>query len=121
MASRVNWLTPDRAKDWRTAGVAAARVIDTTQEIADDSTSIVVVRAGVSQAAQTVRLVQPERGSKQASEGGSAAVADVIVLGSASLNVQREDTFVVSGSLYRVVYVAPLQNNRKEAHAVQVQ
>ena len=121
MTSRVNWFTPDRAKDWRTTDVAAARVIDTTQEIADDSTSIVVVRAGVSQAAQTVRLCQPERGGKGASEGGTAAVADVIVLGAAALNIQREDTFLVSGSLYRVIYVAPLQNNRKEAHAVQVQ
>jgi hypothetical protein len=46
------------------------------------------------------------------------------VLGTSSFNVQRGDTFLISGHLYRVIYVAPAQpssGERREAGAVQVQ
>jgi hypothetical protein len=103
----------------------ADRIADVTREIADDSVSLVLIRNGVALAAQTVRLLIPSaRGQQSASVGGTEAKADLIVLGTSALNIERGDTFLVSGHLYRVIYVAPEQpssSERREAGAVQVQ
>ena len=119
------WLTADRAKRWRDAALATARIGDVTREIADDPTTITIIRAGVSQSAQTVRLLIPgSRGGERASPGGEQAEADLIVLGTSSFDVQRGDRFAVNSEWYEVVYVAPEQpssGERKEAHCRQMQ
>jgi head-tail adaptor len=122
---RTGWLTPDRAADWWNANRTTARTGDVTREIADDSTSVVLVRAGVSQDAQTVRLLIPSsRGGESASAGGEQAEADLILLGTSAFDVQRADRFEVSSEWYEVVYVAPEQpssGERVEAHCRQMQ
>lgn len=125
MADKTAWFTADRAADWRSADLTTARTGDVTREIADDPTSITLIRAGVAQDAQTVRLLVPRRlPSEGASPGGEQAEADLIVLGTSSLNIQRGDRFAVSSEWYEVVYVAPEQpssGERKEAHCRQMQ
>ena len=76
-------------------------------------------------AAQSVRLLQPTwppgRGRDGGSVGGEEAKADLVVLGGASMDVQRGDRFFADSQLYEVVYVAPEQEYRTEAWARQVQ
>jgi head-tail adaptor len=119
------WLTAEKAKRWRGADLATARIGDVTREIADDPTTITIIRAGVSQAAQTVRLLIPgSRGGEAASAGGEQAEADLILLGTSAFDVQRADRFEVSSEWYEVVYVAPEQpssGERVEAHCRQMQ
>ena len=127
MPDRTAWLTPDRAQDWREADLATGRTGDVTREIADDPTSIVVMRGSEDLDAQTVRLLQPTRAAisrEQASVGGEEAKADLIVLGTSSLDIQRDDRFFVGTQLYKVIYVGPAQpssGERIEAKAIQVQ
>lgn len=122
MPTVTSWLTADRAKDWRDLDLSTGREGDVTREIADESTSVTIRRAGVDQPAQTVRLLQPPaRGQEQGSVGGEESEADLVVLGESDFDVQRGDRFLVSGELYEVVYVAPGQSGRVEAKARQVQ
>ena len=125
MADKTAWFTADRAKDWRSADLSTGRAGDVLSEINDDPTSVVLIRGGVSQNAQTVRLLVPRR---QPGEGGSAggeqAEADLILLGTSAFDVQRADRFTVSSEWYEVVYVAPEQpstGERVEAYCRQVQ
>jgi hypothetical protein len=122
---RTSWFTADRAQDWWDADRATVRTGDVTREIADDLVSIVVLRGATSLAAQSVRLLIPgAQGAELTSAGGEEARADLIVLGTSSLNIQRDDRFLVGTQLYRVIYVAPEQpssGERKEAGAIQVQ
>jgi len=101
------------------------RTGDVTAEIADDPTSIVIMRGDADLSAQTVRLLLPRRQSREAgSAGGEEAMADLIVLGTASFDVQRSDRFFVNSELYEVIYVAPEQpssGERVEAYCRQVQ
>ena len=119
------WLTPDRAHTWWNAGRTTVRTGDVAREIADDPVSIVVMRGDSDLDAQTVRLLQPTtNGAEGASVGGEEAKADLIVLGTSSLDIQRGDRFLVSSGLYEVFYVSPQQpssGERLEAKAVQVQ
>ena len=75
--------------------------------------------------AQTVRLLQPtSRGSEDGTPGGEEAQADLIVLGTSDLDIQRNDRFLVGTQLYKVIYVGPAQpssGERTEAKAKQVQ
>ena len=125
MPDRTAWLTPDRAQDWRDADLTTGRTGDVTQEIADDPTSITVMRGSDDLDAQTVRLLQPTgSGREQVSVGGEEAKADLIVLGTSSLDIQRDDRFFVGTQLYKVIYVGPAQpssGERIEAKAIQVQ
>ena len=122
---RTGWFTAIRAQDWWNADRATVRTGDVTREITDDAVSIVVLRGATSLAAQSVRLLIPSaRGAEMASAGGEEVRADLIVLGTSSLNIQRDDRFLVGTQLYRVIYVAPEQpsaGERKEAGAIQVQ
>jgi hypothetical protein len=124
-ASTTAGSTLTRASTWWNASRATVRTADVTREIADDATSIIILRGATSLAAQTVRLLIPSaRGAEMASAGGEEARADLIVLGTAALDIQRDDRFLVGTQLYRVIYVAPEQpssGERKEAGAIQVQ
>jgi len=114
--------TAHPAQAWRDEDLATGRQGDVSLEIADDSTSIVVMRGGADLAAQTVRLLLPRlRPMEQGSAGGEQGEVDLIVLGGASLNIQRGDRFFADSQLYEVFYVLPNQTNRTEAWCRQVQ
>lgn len=124
MTGRAAWYTADRADDWRDISLDTVRAGDVTREIADDPQSITIVRAGVAQAAQTVRILPQTwgpSGSETGSVGGETSTDEVVVLGGNSLNIQREDRFTVNGTWYEVVYVEPALPNRCEAKARQLQ
>ena len=117
-----SWLDVSQADDWRDLDHDTVRQGDVEREIADDSVSITVMRGDSDLSAQTVRLLRPRRQANElGSTGGEEARADVIVLGTASFDVQRGDRFFADSQLYEVVYVAPAQGNRVEAEARQVQ
>ena len=122
---RTGWFTADRAQGWWDADRGTMRTGDVTAEIADDPTSIVIMRGDADLDAQTVRLLLPRRQPREAgSAGGEEATADLVVLGTSSLDVQRGDRFFASSELYEVIYVAPEQpssGERVEAYCRQVQ
>lgn len=123
--TREGWLTADRAQDWRDLSRTAARRGDVAQEIADDATAITIRRGTVTLSSQTVRLLTPSSAGREAAgPGGEQAEADLIVLGTSTLDVQRGDRFAVGAQWYEVVYVAPEQpssGERREAYARQMQ
>ena len=125
MPTGTSWLTADRAKDWRDQDLATGRLGDVTREIADDPVSIVVMRGSNDLAAQTVRILEPtQRGRDAGSAGGEQSSADIIVLGTSALDIQRGDRFLIDSQLYEVIYVSPQQpstGERTEAKAIQVQ
>ena len=118
-------MTADRAADWRSADLSVARTGDVTREIADDPTSVVLIRGGASQAAQSVRLLVPRRDAREGgSPGGEQAEMDLMLLGTSSFDVQRGDRFSVNSEWYEVVYVAPelaSVGERVEAYCRQMQ
>lgn len=127
MPSGAAWLTADRSRDWWDADRTTARTGDVTREINDDPTSITLIRAGVAQAAQTVRVLAktwPPMGKEGGTAGGEQAELGLSVLGTSSLDIQKGDRFMHNSSLYEVIYVHPEQpssGERKEAHCRQVQ
>jgi len=120
-----SWMTADRAKTWRDEDLATARLGDVTREIADDPTSVTLIRGGVSQDAQTVRLLVPSSSGREAgSAGGEQAEATLVLLGTSSFDVQRGDRFTVNSAWYEVLYVAPEMasaGERVEAYCRQMQ
>lgn len=97
--------------------------VDTARLIADKSTSIVVIRNGVAQTAQTVRI-EAERAERQMqTAGGVTRQAHVRVLGYrnhptiANTNLQPGDRFTVAGVLYEVFMVAPSTVDSVQAFA----
>lgn len=122
---RTGWFAADRAQDWWDDVRGTVRTGDVTAEIGDDPTSIVIMRGDSDLDAQVVRLLVPRRQPREAgSAGGEEATADLIVLGTSTLNVQRGDRFFASSQLYEVIYVAPEQasaGERVEAYCRQVQ
>ena len=99
-------------------------------EIADDPdfivnrlpVSITLGRGSATLAAQTVRLATLAGGSSGVREGGgraenSAANADVVLVGSSTLDVQRGDIFKHLGVVYTVVYVDKTMPTKVEARA----
>ena len=85
------------------------RSINVARLIADKSTSITIVRAGVAQAAQTVRIEEMARPREVQTEGGQTALADVFILGYyghptiTDTDLQTGDRFAVSGVGYEIV------------------
>lgn len=122
-----SWLVQGPARTWWESERHESRQADVSEEVRDDSTSITLIRAGVAQAAQTVRILTwtpGTGGDERASEGGHEGEGRLTVLGEHTLNIQREDLFMLGTQRYRVIYVAPEQpsaGERKEAGAVQVQ
>lgn len=125
MPTTTSWLTPDRAADWRDTDHATARAGDVAREIADDAVSLTLIRAGVEQTAQTVRLLMPKTQPRDLdSVGGHEGRIALVVLGESDFDVQRGDRFSVSSQWYEVVYVDPhpaSSGERVEAWCVQVQ
>ena len=85
------------------------RSVNTARLIADKITSIVVVRAGVEQAAQNVRIEPMARPREVQTEGGQTAMADVLIIGYnghptiTDTDLQTGDRFAVSGVGYEIV------------------
>lgn len=125
MSKVAGWLDEEKTDDWRNDDQATVRAGDVSREIADDPTSIAIMRGGSDLSAQTVRLLLPRRQPREAgSAGGEEATADLMVLGTSSFDVQRSDRFFVNSELYEVIYVAPEQpssGERVEAYCRQVQ
>ena len=122
---RTGWFAADRAQDWWDADRGTLRTGDVTAEIGDDPTSISIMRGDNDLDAQTVRLLVPRRQPREGgSAGGEEATADLMVLGTSSLDIQRGDRFFANSQLYEVIYVAPEQasaGERVEAYCRQVQ
>lgn len=97
--------------------------VDTARLIADKSTSITVIRGGVAQTAQTVRIetLRTERTVQTA--GGNTAVIDTAVIGYkghptiTDTDLQRGDRFAVSGQMYEIVTVIPGTVDSLQAYA----
>lgn len=87
------------------------RANDTARRIAEKTTSIVVVRAGVAQAAQNVRIDPLGAPGEQTGEPGTVARARVLVMGYkdhatiTNTSLQRGDRFKVDGVMYDVIDV----------------
>ena len=124
---RTGWFTADRGQDWWDENRTTARTGDVTREINDDPTSITLIRSGVAQDAQTVRILAqtwPPMSREGGTAGGEQAEISLSLLGTSSLDIQKGDRFVHSSSLYEVIFVHPEQpssGERKEAHCRQVQ
>lgn len=103
----------DRAR--MTAGLRAIRD--------DRAVSIAIRRGNTTLAAQTVRIARggnAQAGSTDAA-GVQAAIAPVVVVGDALLNIRPGDRFTVAGVLYEVTAVHPNRDHGVQAQARQVQ
>lgn len=115
------WLGNTPALDsWRNGD----RAYDTARLIQDKPTSITVIRAGVAQDAQTVRIDPVEqRPSTSSSPAGRTARQRVLVTGYKShpaisdTDLQHGDRFAVDSQMYDVVDVAAGLNDRLLAYA----
>lgn len=97
--------------------------VDQARLIADKSTSITVIRGGVAQTAQTVRIeaLRSERTVQTA--GGNTAVIDTVIIGYkghptiTDTDLQHGDRFAVDGQMYEIVTVTPGTVNSLQAFA----
>jgi len=105
--------------DW----IDVDRGVDTARLIADKSTSITVIRSGVAQSAQTVRIEDMGRPREVQTEGGQTAIADTLILGYkghptiTDTSLQTGDRFAVSGVGYEVVGLLPGLTDSLQAFA----
>ena len=105
--------------DW----IDVDRGVDTARLIADKSTSITIVRSGVAQAAQTVRIEDMGRPREVQTEGGQTAIADTLILGYyghptiTDTDLQTGDRFAVSGVGYEIVALLVGLDNSLQAFA----
>jgi len=82
---------------------------DIARVIAEKITSITVIRGGVAQAAQNVRIETMERGERTVTVNGRQHQVDAIVYGYAShptitaTDLQPGDRFVANGERYEVM------------------
>lgn len=88
--------------------------VDNARLVADKATSITIVRAGVAQAAQSVRIEGVQRSDKASiSEAGLTGQVDAIVIGYlghptiSDTDIQRGDLFAVNGASYEVMAIEP--------------
>jgi hypothetical protein len=115
MPTFANWLGETPTADFDAATI-----------IARDPVTLLLARGSTDVAAQTVRIVPARalstplelRGQDFASVMGESAV---IVIGDDTLNIQRDDTFVFRGVIYKVVTVDKTMNGKIEALARGVQ
>jgi hypothetical protein len=82
---------------------------EATELIADNTVAITIRRDGTSLAAQSVRLLKRKGGSISSSTDGLETRAPVLILGSTTMDVAIDDTFTLSGILYRVMFIQPDQ------------
>lgn len=88
--------------------------VDTARILQDKVSSIVLVRAGVSQTAQSVRIEDLRNKPRSyQTEAGETGLAEILILGYKNhptitdTDVQRGDRFALDGASYRVVAVTP--------------
>lgn len=126
MSNRLaSWLQgSDKVREWRDP--ADARAAGVGNLIADKPARIELVRAGVVQAAQTVRIdVFGYSASERMGMGNNALINTqrVLVLGyrnhptEADTDIQANDEFAYDGQYYRVVRVESGMTDRVEALA----
>ena len=93
--------------DWAEFGAALMSVRD------ENKVSITIRRGNTTLAAQSVRIARAGgRGSVATGGGIEQANQGVVILGATTLDIQAEDRFTVSGTLYEVTVVRP---NRRAA------
>ena len=99
------------------------RGVDTARVIADKATSITAIRAGVAQAAQSVRIETAGRPAIYQTEAGQTAQADALIIGYAGhptitdTDLQLGDRFAVGGVGYEIVALLPGLSNSLQAYA----
>jgi len=99
------------------------RGVGTARIIADKSTSITVVRGGVAQAAQAVRIETAGRPAIYQTEAGQTAQADVVIIGYkghltlTDTDLQTGDRFAVGGVGYEIVALLPGLTDSLQAYA----
>lgn len=89
----------------------------------DRAVSIAIRRGNTTLAAQTVRIARggnAQAGSTDAA-GMQAAIAPVVVVGDAALDIRPQDRFTVGGVLYEVTAIHPNRDHGTQAQARQVQ
>jgi len=98
--------------------------VDTARILADKAVDIILVRAGVELAAQSVRIGDlSNRPRSYQTEAGETALADTLVLGYkghptvADTDIQRGDRFALGGVGYKIVAVLPGLLNSVQAFA----
>lgn len=103
------------AADW------AAMATDASQIRDDNAVSIAIRRGGSTLTAQSVRIAG--NGSGRVNDNGEAsqAVGTVVVLGSATLDIQTSDRFTTGGQLYEVEFVRTNRRGGVQAQARMVQ
>lgn len=101
--------------DWAAMATDAGQIRD------DNAVSIVIRRGGSTLASQSVRIAG--NGSGRVNDNGEAsqAVGTVVVLGSATLDIQTGDRFTTSGQLYEVEFIRTNRRGGVQAQARMVQ
>jgi len=105
----------DADRVYMTAGLRAIRD--------DRPVSIVIRRGSTTLAAQTVRIARGgnvQAGSSDTA-GTQAAIAPVVVVGDAALDIKPNDRFTVGGILYQVSAIHPNRDHGTQAQARMVQ
>ena len=101
----------DADRVYMTAGLRAIRD--------DRPVSIVIRRGSTTLAAQTVRIARGgnvQAGSSDTA-GTQAAIAPVVVVGDAALDIKPNDRFTVGGILYQVSAIHPNRDHGTQAQA----
>jgi hypothetical protein len=105
----------DADRAYMTAGLRAIRD--------DRPVSIVIRRGSTTLPAQTVRIARGgnvQAGSSDTA-GTQAAIAPVVVVGDAALDIKPNDRFTVGGILYQVSAIHPNRDHGTQAQARMVQ
>lgn len=99
------------------------RAYDTERTITAKSASITITRAGVAQAAQTVRLEPQSGGSDARGQNATVSNAGVLIVGYkdhptiTDTDIRRGDRFFYAGQMYTVTQAMPDVPNRLLATA----
>lgn len=102
--------------DWDELATALAEVRN------ENATNITLRRGSTTLAAQSVRIAQAGRQAARLATGElEAAVFEMTILGSTTLDIQAEDRFTANGVLYEVTAVAGNERAGVRARARMVQ
>lgn len=91
--------------------------------ISDNSVTISIDRAGVANPLpQTVRVERlGSMGRRITQQSTEESRASVVVVGDTTLDIQKDDTFVIAGKLYRVTFIRPNAQAGIQVEAEEVQ
>lgn len=106
-----------------TPGDLARMRSDLAQIIGDNDVAIVLRRGALTLAAQTARVERSGGGQAgwRASGNTQEARGRIVLAGSLTFDVQKDDRFTWDGQLYRVSFVRPNQQMGIQAEAELVQ